>query len=287
MQNKKAQFCSPVYQLKMSLGGRRRWIPCSPWGACSLQIRSAQHLAKSADKLFRSKVSHNKHRGGWIVHRCRDPVIVAPSSRVRRCPGEPVKESHLCEGRKIAPAHRGNMVFFEFHFNSSQALSVPASGIWFPTFATSFSSSSNDKGESSSVDKHLIVFGMLYSIELLDLAHLFKMRVARLFFPQKPLCSEIFSYCFIDSKIWVYLESGVWISVCNEAGTEKVAVGVPYKTEETAVGAYNCKLGFIPQVDTPNLFQFPLDLVGNSSLTTSNAEKRRTVHICDRNTTCF
>jgi len=66
-----------------------------------------------------------------------------------------------------------------------------------------------------------------------------------------------------------------------------VAVGVPYKTEETAGGAHNCKLGFIPQEDTQNLFQFPLDLVGDSSFATRNTEKRRTVHICDQNTTCF
>lgn len=64
------------------------------------------------------------------------------------------------------------MVFFEFHFNSSQALPVLASGIRFPTLATSFSSTSNDKGENSSVDNYLIAFGMPYSAELLDLTRL-------------------------------------------------------------------------------------------------------------------
>jgi len=63
------------------------------------------------------------------------------------------------------------MVFFEFHFNSSQVLSVLASGIRFPTFATNFSSTSNKKGESSSVDNHLAAFDMLKSsVELLDFA---------------------------------------------------------------------------------------------------------------------
>lgn len=83
------------------------------------------------------------------------------------------------------------------------------------------------------------------------------------------------------------LEPGVWLSVSSEAGAEKVLVRVSCKTEEAAGGAHNCKLGFIPQTDTQNLFQFPLGLVGNSSLTSSNAGKCRTVRICDENTTCF
>lgn len=77
---------------------------------------------------------------------------------------------------------------------------MPASTIWFPTFATSFSSTSNSKGENSSVDKYLMAFGMLYSADVLGLACLsgFKIRVAGfLFFPktfvQVLLCREVLS----------------------------------------------------------------------------------------------
>lgn len=64
-------------------------------------------------------------------------------------------------------ARRGSLVCLEFHFNSSQALSVLASGAGFPIFATSFCCAGNNRGESSGVGDHPAAFGVPGSIELL------------------------------------------------------------------------------------------------------------------------
>lgn len=50
-------------------------------------------------------------------------------------------------------ARRGSLVCLEFHFNSSQALSVLASDAGFPTFAPGFCCAGN-KGESCGVCEH-------------------------------------------------------------------------------------------------------------------------------------
>lgn len=114
----KGPLLPPDLSTRNVTGWKEEVDPLLASGSSLTADRIAQHLAKSADKLLRSKVSHNKRESGWRVHHWRDPGIVSPSSKTRCCPRENVKESHLCEVRKMHRARRGNMAFFEFHFNT-------------------------------------------------------------------------------------------------------------------------------------------------------------------------
>lgn len=149
--------------------------------------------AESADELLGGRLSHKQHAGGgWMAAQpCLSPAAAGAVSLPERC-AAPEKQSHLCRGRKMQQARRGSLVCLGFHFNSSQALSVLASGAGFPTFATSLSSSGNSKAESSAVGTiPQLLAARLHRAPWLGCS-VFKVRVARLFFPPKIFLQSIF-----------------------------------------------------------------------------------------------
>lgn len=84
-------------------------------GAAHPRCPALHSPAESADKLLRGRGSHKQRSGGgW------QPSSAPAQLQQAGSLPEPVKQSHLCQGRKMQQARRGSLVCLEFHFSSSQ-----------------------------------------------------------------------------------------------------------------------------------------------------------------------